>query len=505
MAENQQNQQLKSWHAGVSILVLVFASYWRILDNYWFLDDTTAPFSGYLLSLDITKLFTYRFDVIYMTPIWRVFVTLSYLPNYLLSGLEPWSYYLVSIMLHAGNGWLVFLISRKLLHSAGAALLIAFLFTVSLNKADAVMMIAHRTTLLGAFFALASFYYYVCLIVDGFSKVRLTGCLLAFFAALGSYETALLMPGIFIVFGLIWRGNTFFWTKEFFIGLALATFSAVLIVFLGLGSANGVVSEPYLIARLLHMARNILAVLPSFIVPPFLLQSPNILYYSEGTGFSWIEIFGLAILLFLFAAGLITKKRTVFIGILFFLILALPTSKVPWLFYPDINTGTLHRLRWSVGKFSYLSSFGVYFACGVLFWRVFLWFEGKLRHIIALRVCTVVLLAAYFCFNLYWLYKREIIWENATNNYRKQIESLRALNLTLDPNMVVYHFGFDSYGRHAEALFRVIFKSPNLLVKYGPEDYKETTGKTENAIFIIANENGTIEAYRDAYGNQRYP
>jgi len=476
-------QRLKGWHVALLMLALAFAGYWKVLGSYWFLDDTTAPFAGLVLSRDITKIFTYRFDVIYVTPIWRVMVALSYLPNYLISGLEPWSYHLVSILLHAGNGWLVFLIVRKLARSSRLALLVAFLFSVSLNKADAVMMIAHRTTLLGAFFALAALFFYACLVTDGFSWKRSAGCLLAFGAAVGSYETALVLPGVFFALGFLSQGRAYFRSRQFLMAMILALAAALLIFHLDMGGENMVVREATLAGRLLHMMRNVIAVLPTFVIPPFLLQPANELYYSEGTGFNWIEWSGLTMLLLLLGAGLATRERLAIFGLAFFLLIALPSAKVQWLFYPDPFTMAVHKIRWSIGKFSYLSSFGLYLAGGVLLWRLFDWCASRLRNRLPFRVATGALLAGYLCFNVYWLHQRALTWDFISNLLREQITAVRALDLKISPDMVLYQYNFVIFGRHAQAIFRVLFQDPELDVR-DLRDYRPDQPFNRNIVLM---------------------
>src|SRR6266568_2193003 len=149
------------------LLALAFFCYWRILDNYYFLDDTGGLFAGYLLSHDFSQIFHYNFDTIYMSRLWRVVDAASFVPNYLISGIEPWSYFLVNILLHFGCSLLCYLITRTISRDRWQALLTAVLFGICLNKADAVMMIAHRTTLLGAFFSLASFYCFTRALAEG--------------------------------------------------------------------------------------------------------------------------------------------------------------------------------------------------------------------------------------------------------------------------------------------------------------------------------------------------
>jgi len=80
----------------------------------------------------------------------------SFQLNYLVSGLSPWSYHLVNVLLHGMNAVLLFLILKKITGAPRAALFAAALFAVHPIHAEAVVWITARKDLLSTFFALAS-------------------------------------------------------------------------------------------------------------------------------------------------------------------------------------------------------------------------------------------------------------------------------------------------------------------------------------------------------------
>ncbi|HBH19855.1 MAG TPA: hypothetical protein DDX11_02680, partial [Candidatus Peribacter riflensis] len=80
----------------------------------------------------------------------------SFQLNYLVSGLHPWSYHLVNVLLHGINAVLLFLILKKITAAPRASLFAAALFAVHPLTTEAVVWITARKDLLSTFFALAS-------------------------------------------------------------------------------------------------------------------------------------------------------------------------------------------------------------------------------------------------------------------------------------------------------------------------------------------------------------
>lgn len=472
----------------LSLFVLSVVCYWKIFDNYYFLDDTNGVFAGYLLSHDIIKIFTYPFGYIYMSPLWRVVAALSYVPNYLISGYDPWSYYLVNLLLHFGNSVLVYLIVKRLTDNKALSLLIAVLFSVSLNKADAVMMIAHRTTLMGAFFVFLSLLFYIGIVLDGYTRKRLLYVLLFFVAALGSYETALVLPAVFVGFGLIYKGKDFFKKELLLVNLAMIALVAALVWYLNLGpstTGGSVITEQDIWGRGYHIFRNVLSVFPSFIIPPFLLQSSEEFYHNATTYFGWIEYLSLALIGGIMAANIRTRDKLIYFALIFFFFTAIPSAAPRWAYYPDLPD---HRLRFSIGKYSYLSSFGFYLIFGVFLYRVYSFFTNLfLNNRRMVKAVSLLFLTAYIIFNIYWLYDRENLWDYVTNSARKQIKSVQSYNLKVRHDTTIYIANFDLYHRHAASLLRVIYDNPELVVKDVREyDPQKASGRD---LFIIAGEN----------------
>jgi len=79
---------------------------------------------------------------------------LSFQMNYLISGLESWSYHLVNVILQGLNAVLVFFILKRMTKAPRASLFAATLFAIHPINTEAVVWIAARKDLLSTFFAL---------------------------------------------------------------------------------------------------------------------------------------------------------------------------------------------------------------------------------------------------------------------------------------------------------------------------------------------------------------
>src|SRR5687768_12596466 len=92
----------------------------------------------------------------------RPVLSLTWALNYAAFGLEPWSYHLVNVAIHAGNAALaaslfVWMASRSgRAHPAPSALLGACLFAATPMAAETVAYVSSRSTALAALFMLAS-------------------------------------------------------------------------------------------------------------------------------------------------------------------------------------------------------------------------------------------------------------------------------------------------------------------------------------------------------------
>ena len=92
---------------------------------------------------------------------YRPLLLATFALNHALSGYEVWSYHLVGIIIHAGCALLVWGIGRMLLRNDLTAGLASLLFGLHPVNAEAVNYISSRSELLGGFFLLLGFWFFL--------------------------------------------------------------------------------------------------------------------------------------------------------------------------------------------------------------------------------------------------------------------------------------------------------------------------------------------------------
>lgn len=478
----------------LALLALSFICYGGNLRNYLFLDDTNAVFAGYLLSKDPSKIFSHYFPYIYGSPVWRYVVALSYAPNFLLSGANPWSYYLANLFLHAGNGLLGFLLLARLGKNRIVACLVAVLFTISCQKTDALYWMASRTTMMGCFFYLLTLLLY-CRMVERWSRVNFVLCLLSFVAAAGSYEVAFTLPVMMVIVGTVSKGKAIINRRDLLpVGL-MAIAVVVLITRFKLGPAavgGSVLTETALVPKLLHAMRNVVAVFPYFIMPPQVLDNLTVAtvgdgYYSSSPVFGWLEYLSLAMLAGIVLLNLKMKNRLIYFALALFGVTMLPVIASRWNFYPEMP---YHRMRLSVGRYSYLPSFGFYTIAGIYLHQLY---ELIGQRVAAKKLVTVVALlglAGIFALNYAQIQQRKQLWDYVTAAPKQQMAALAALNLPLQQFKRIAIADFVNYYSHSLSLFRVIYNNPELT-------FTEPIEMKDNPNMRLIGENMGISAFSD--------
>lgn len=479
----------------LGLCALTFIFYGGNIRNYLFLDDTNAVFAGYLLSNDPVKIFSYQFTYIYGSPVWRYVVALSYIPNYLISGADPWSYYLANLFLHAGNGLLVFLLLSRLGKNRVVACLVAVLFTISFQKTDAVYWMAARTTMMGCFFYLLTLLLYCRLVEEGLSPLTFAAWLLSFVAALGSYEVAFTLPVTMAAAGAVIKGKEIINRRDVLPIVFAAAVIASLILLFKLGPAAvgvSVLTETALVPKMLHAFRNVICVFPYFLMPPAVLNNLTLAvagdgYYSASAAFGWLEYLSLAMLAGIVLVNFKMNNRLIYFALVLFGLTMLPVIASRWNFYPEIP---YNRIRLSIGRYSYLPSLGFYTVAGIYLYQLY---ELISRRAEAKKLAAGVALLGIVgigTLNYLQVQQRKQIWDFVTAMPKQQMAALAELNLPMQQFKRIAIADFANYHVHSLSLFRVLYNNPELT-------FTEPAVMKDNPNMRLVGENRGMTAFSD--------
>ena len=193
------------------VALVAFFTYQSILSNDFTGSDTlTLIQSGRVQTFkDLASIFSERmmsgtsFEGVFYRPI----SVLSFQLDYLIWGANPFGYHLTGLILHilvtVGTLLLSLRLTRGMLRTS---LLAALLFTSHPLLVETVPAIARRQDVLEAFFLILSFQFYL----RGRSRVGRGNPAVAlgfFILALGTKETAILIPGLVLVHALVFPGG----------------------------------------------------------------------------------------------------------------------------------------------------------------------------------------------------------------------------------------------------------------------------------------------------------
>lgn len=127
----------------------------------------------------------------------------SYMLDFTLWGLAPAGYHAVSIVLHAVNGALFYLLLRLMSMETRTALLAALLFVLHPVQVESVAWISQRKNLLCTTFSLASFILYIKSGNSGGRAKDYAASLSAFVLALLTKSAVVFMPAALILYDML--------------------------------------------------------------------------------------------------------------------------------------------------------------------------------------------------------------------------------------------------------------------------------------------------------------
>lgn len=186
----------KKWIWGLSYLGVGFLLYMPILDNAFLSDDYDSLFRIVVEKRVIVKEF------------FRPMIDWTFYFNYMLSGMDPFGYYLLNLLVHVINPFLVYRLTTNLLQKESpgnrekAALISGFLFLVYPFHNEGVVWLTGRLASISCLFALLATNILFSKISSALKGIFFV---LFYFTGLLAYESILLLPFILLCFW--WRSS----------------------------------------------------------------------------------------------------------------------------------------------------------------------------------------------------------------------------------------------------------------------------------------------------------
>ncbi|MDO8443671.1 MAG: hypothetical protein Q7S78_01650 [Candidatus Azambacteria bacterium] len=296
---------------------------------------------------------------------YRPLVSLFYLVNYQIWGLQPWGFHIFQIFLHLINVVLVYFLLEKILFSfkinfaKSAAFLTALIFAIHPANVESVAYIGGIADVLYGFFVLAAFYIFVSGI--NLEKETINGArffwffAIAFLGLLAKESAAVIFPIAALYLYLLFKPGWKFWLKRFIPqSLFVIGFCLILRIFLAGISFNqpqfSPIAKSNFLTRLLTLPAEIFVYIKTIFFPRILATSQHFVVNSA----SDIRFWGLGFILLLigvFILFLATRQKEIlkphlffiswfFIGIFPALNIVLPldmTAAERWLYFPMIG------------------------------------------------------------------------------------------------------------------------------------------------------------------------
>jgi tetratricopeptide (TPR) repeat protein len=281
----------------------------------------------------------------------------AYTAVYSVAGPEPWAFHLLNVMLHVGNGVLIFFIVRKLFRREGVALVASLLWVVHPVHTEAVTYMSGTADPLSVLFALGSLLAYI-LFREGRGLRFLGFSVVLFVMALLSKETVIILPLLLMLYEFMscgWRWNSREAWKRYrwalaFLAVAVVYFSLRLTV-LDFGGTLNFYEEPNIYTDNIHVrALTFLASLPvyySLLLMPVNLHMERDFPVFTSPLDSYVLLSAFILALLALAAWRERRDRPFLgFGIAWFLVSFLPMSGIVpvnsfllehWLYLPSVG------------------------------------------------------------------------------------------------------------------------------------------------------------------------
>jgi hypothetical protein len=376
---------------------------------------------------------------------YRPFTFFSFALNYILLGESPFSFHLVSVVLHGLTCWLLFVVMTKLFGNRLLAWFTALFFAVLPIHVEAVAYIKSRDEIFVAFFGLLAWLAFLQATAHLSARRLAWPSLAGAFSLMAflSKESALVLPGVLagsVVFLHGWRSLVKAWMPVALQALAIAFFFFM--------RANVVGFDPASNVELMYFGQNPLG----YMTPSFVPWTACVLFFigvaktlvpwnlTATYGFahvpmidspldSWMAPAGILVAVILLIICVLPRARRtpVALGAFLFLVLYFPFSKIPVIYSVD-----LFGERWL-----YAPSIGLSMIAGTVL-------TGVYRRS---REAGLMLATGVFVVYTFVLIPRNFVWHNQLSLTESMVEDA--------PNSVISYTlladEYIQYGRIAEA------------------------------------------------------
>jgi len=297
------------------------------------------------ISAETLKSIFSRFD----PELYMPFTFLAYQLQYAFSGPHPFTFHLVSLLMHIVNAFLVYVLLGKLTKAPQLSLFAGLLFLVHPLHTEAVVWASAQKDLLSAFFFLASLLAYLSF-AETERRKKYYGSLLLFLCGLFSKPTVLLLPFIFLLTDF-WNRRK--WGPALFIEKIPFFLLSVAFGIVGLIGKVQTVEAGSFGESLLTGARGSLMLLRRMVWP----RPLSIIYpYTEHIGFlspGFVLPLLFILLLLVFAWRKRREVPALFVGVVWFFLLVAPSSL-------NVRKGeNFGDLVLTSDRYAYLASIGI--------------------------------------------------------------------------------------------------------------------------------------------------
>ena len=337
----------------------------------------------------------------------------SFQINYVIGGLDPFSFHLGNLLIHALNAFLVVILLRKLTGSKYAALFAGLLFAVCPIQTQTVVWITGRKDLLLVFFFLLSFLSYIR--YRGGDKRAYIFSIVFFLLALLAKVTAVTLPFVLILYDLTMEKRPM---KQVMKDKIFYLLFVAIFVIIAMGGKERIIASASMLDTIVLSAKSLLFYLYKLFLPINL----SMFYPYNDTGL--FSVSSIAALLAVAALVVISiRVRTLTFGLWFFFLTI-------GLTFFNLHSGGLTSL--AADRYVYLPSIGILF----LFAYFLNTYAYKLPQI-GIKISGAIILAILCVLSI----AQTKVWETP--------ESLFTHSLNLHPESVAARIGLASIQRQA--------------------------------------------------------